>query len=59
VALLEYFDARGNFHHAAWNEAEGMIHRSQRFDARNREGKLQYTSLILDARKPGTGPPGH
>lgn len=52
VTLLEYFDERGGFHATEWDPAEGMIRRSRRFDARNRDGELRYTSLILDARKP-------
>jgi predicted SAM-dependent methyltransferase len=52
VALLEYFDSAGAFHAVEWDPAGGMIHRSKRFDERNRDGRLNYTSLILDARKP-------
>ncbi|WFB35205.1 hypothetical protein P3T73_13650 [Kiritimatiellota bacterium B12222] len=52
VRLLEYFDEQGHFHCAEWDPAEGMIQRSKRFDARNAEGGLVYTSLILDAVKP-------
>lgn len=50
--LLEYFDENGNFHTTDWNEADGLIHRSWRFDERNREGKPRYTSIIIDAIKP-------
>ena len=57
VELLEYFDARGNFHGGAWDPADGMIHRSQRFDRRNAGDGLCYTSLILDARKPASARP--
>ena len=49
---LEYFDSSGQFHYTDWNPADGMIHRSRRFDERNAGGKLAYTSLIVDARKP-------
>ena len=56
VALLEYFDAGGKFHAEAWDPADGMIRRSQRFDPRNQGGELHYTSLILDARKPAARP---
>ena len=52
VEWLEYFDAAGRFHATDWNPADGMIHRSRRFDERNRDGQLRYTSLIVDARKP-------
>jgi len=48
--LLEYFDDQGSFHEVPWDPDDGMIHRSRRFDPRNR-GRLGYTSLIIDARK--------
>lgn len=51
VRLLEYFDEQGQFHASDWAPAAGMIHRSQRFDDRNQQGTLAYTSLILDAHK--------
>lgn len=53
VELLEYFDTTGKFHCTEWDPADGMIHRSRRFDERNQGGRLAYTSLIVDARKPG------
>lgn len=52
VALLEYFDEQGRFHAAAWDPEDGKIRRSARFDPRNRQGVLRYTSIILDAIKP-------
>lgn len=52
VELLEYFDADGKFHFTDWDPADGVIHRSRRFDERNRDGRLGYTSLIVDAHKP-------
>jgi predicted SAM-dependent methyltransferase len=54
VDLLEYFDEEHQFHAVDWDPATGMIHRSKRFDERNRGGALAYTSLIVDARKPAT-----
>ena len=51
VDSLEYFDGDGEFHAADWQEADGMIHRSIRFDKRNQNGKPNYTSLIVDAVK--------
>ena len=50
---LEYFDAEGRFHASEWDEREGFISRSVRFDSqeRFRRGELFYTSLIVDARK--------
>lgn len=52
VTLLEHFDADGTFHHRDWSPRDGMIHRSRRFDERNQNGRLAYTSLIIDAFKP-------
>jgi predicted SAM-dependent methyltransferase len=52
VELLEYFDSAGQFHSTDWDPALGKIDRSKRFDERNRDGRLVYTSVILDARKP-------
>lgn len=51
---LEYFDAQEQFHAIAWDQNDGMISRSVRFDSQQafqRDG-LFYTSLIVDARKP-------
>ncbi|WP_274654546.1 class I SAM-dependent methyltransferase [Paenibacillus humicola] len=50
--LLEYCDEEGRFHAAEWDETEGFIYRSKRFDHRNRDGRLGFVSLIADARKP-------
>lgn len=50
---LEYFDAQEQFHATVWDENEGLIMRSVRFDTQQefqRDG-LFYTSLIVDARK--------
>lgn len=49
---LEYFDENRVFHRNNWDPEDGMVKRSARFDERNREGKLVYTSLIIDAVKP-------
>jgi len=54
VTLLEYFDEHGNFHFSEWNPSQGKINRSKRFDRRNTEGKLKYTSIIIDAVKKDT-----
>jgi predicted SAM-dependent methyltransferase len=40
VSLLEYCDEEGNFHYNPWNEKEGFIYRSMRFDHRNQNGEL-------------------
>jgi predicted SAM-dependent methyltransferase len=52
VYLLEYFDEHGQFHYIEWEPSDGKIHRSKRFDERNKDGILVYTSLIVDAVKP-------
>lgn len=51
VDLLEYFDEMGNFCGKAWDSAAGMVHRTSRFDERNLDGQLNYTSLLADAYK--------
>jgi len=52
VRLLEYFDSSGQFHFTEWDADAGKIYRSSRFDTRNANRPLAYTSLILDAVKP-------
>ena len=49
---IEYFDEDGQFRAVEWDPGEGMIRRSSRFDDRNRDGQLRYTSIIIDAIKP-------
>lgn len=49
VQLLEWFDENGEFHFTDWDPDAGMIVRSRRFDPRNQDGSLSYTSIILDA----------
>jgi predicted SAM-dependent methyltransferase len=51
VELLEYWDENGEFHYTDWTADGGMIHRSRRYDPRNQNGKLGYTSLIVDGVK--------
>jgi predicted SAM-dependent methyltransferase len=51
VELLEYFDDDKNFHAVDWKKEEGFVHRSIRYDRRNKDGKPNYTSLIIDAIK--------
>jgi predicted SAM-dependent methyltransferase len=53
VNLLEYFDREGVFHFSPWKRSDGIIHRSCRYDRRNSRGRLDFTSLILDAVKWG------
>ncbi len=52
VRLLEWCDDNGIFHAQEWDEREGFIYRSARFDHRNRYGSLGFVSLIVDALKP-------
>jgi len=49
--LLEYCDEGGDFHYRYWNEADGRIGRSFRFDTRNSQSELGMVSIILDAKK--------
>ena len=49
--LLEYHDSQGKFHFHDWQPADGLIRRSRRYDPRNQDGQLKYTSLIIDASK--------
>jgi predicted SAM-dependent methyltransferase len=51
VDLLEYCDDNGKFHYKYWNENEGKIGRSFRFDSRNSMEKLGMVSIIIDAKK--------
>jgi predicted SAM-dependent methyltransferase len=52
VDLLEWCDESGRFNFRYWDPADGPIYRSLRSDHRNRDGKLGFVSLILDAHKP-------
>ena len=51
VELLEYFDEENNFKYNSWDKKQGMIHRSKRYDERNKQSSLVYTSIIIDASK--------
>ena len=51
IELLEYWDEEGKFHFREWSTENGKVIRSRRFDQRNKNGKLNYTSLIIDAVK--------
>ena len=53
VTLLEWCDADGIFHATDWDERDGFIYRSVRFDHRNQNGHLSFESLIIDAVRPG------
>lgn len=51
VSLLEYWDENKEFHFIDWSDEGGHIVRSKRYDKRNQQGILNYTSLIVDAIK--------
>jgi predicted SAM-dependent methyltransferase len=51
VTPLEHFDPQGNFQSRKWSPADGLVHRSRQFDERNQDGRLVYTSLMVDAFK--------
>ena len=51
VEILEYFDATGDFNSVNWDISKGKIQRSAKYDDRNKNGDLNYTSIILDAYK--------
>ena len=55
VDLLEYCDEHGRFHYNEWSLLSGPIYRSLLMDHRNRDQRLGFVSLIIDARKPGEG----
>ncbi|GDX11151.1 hypothetical protein LBMAG57_29230 [Verrucomicrobiota bacterium] len=52
VVALEYWDAAGHFHAEPWSSADGHVRRSKRFDPRNQDGTIRYTSLVIDGIKP-------
>jgi len=52
VKLLEWFDENGDFHCEEWSPEDGMVRRSTRFDKRNNNCSLSYTSLIVEGYKP-------
>lgn len=51
INYLEYFDEYGKFHKKKLSTRNGFIIRSKYNDKRNRNGKINYTSLIIDAVK--------
>jgi predicted SAM-dependent methyltransferase len=50
--FYEYFDDHRQFRFTDWDPAKGHIQRSKRFDKRNRDGQLVFTSIVMDAVKP-------
>jgi predicted SAM-dependent methyltransferase len=51
VVPYEYFDESGTFHYHEWDPKHGKIWRSKRFDRRNQNGRLAFTSIVVDAVK--------
>ena len=49
---LEWYSSQGAFSFKDWDPTSGLIERSRRFDERNAGGRLAYTSLIVDGRRP-------
>lgn len=58
VVPLEWCDDDGRFHATDWDERDGFIYRSARFDHRNRDGAIRFASLIVDAVKPSSDATG-
>lgn len=52
VVPLEYYDEDGVFHAVDWDPEDGKVNRSLRFDSRNANGQIGYTSLIVDGIRP-------
>jgi predicted SAM-dependent methyltransferase len=55
VTFYEFYDEEAVFNYQEWDPSGGKVWRSKRFDQRNADGKLRYTSLVMDAFKPGRG----
>lgn len=51
VDLLEYCDENRTFHYKYWNELDGKIGRSLRFDTRNKDGKIGVMGYLPDLDK--------
>ena len=51
IELLEYWDENKDFHYQPWDADQGLVRRSMSYDWRNVRGKLNYTSIIVDAIK--------
>jgi len=51
VEVLEFCDETGVVHYRHWNEIDGRIGRSLRFDTRNSPEKIGMVSIIIDAKK--------
>ena len=53
VQMIEFFDREGVFHSNHWDVSKGLVKRTLLFDERNVAQPFAYTSLVLDAVKPG------
>ena len=51
VDLVEHWDESGNFIEKKWDVEFGKVERSKKFDDRNINGVIKYSSIIADARK--------
>ena len=49
--LLEYCDEKGRFHYHQWSSEDGPVYRSLLTDHRNKNGRIAFVSLIIDAIK--------
>jgi len=49
--LIEYWDDNHNFHTKYFNDNNGFVERCMINDSRNKNGKPNYTSLIIDFTK--------
>lgn len=58
VRLIEFFDKEGVFHANHWDVSKGLVKRTLLFDDRNIAQPFAYTSLVLDAVKPGAAAMG-
>lgn len=58
VVPLEWWDGAGRFHRRAWDDDDGPVRRCPAKDAWRRPGIRAYTSLIVDAFRPGGGVAG-
>jgi predicted SAM-dependent methyltransferase len=56
VRPLEFFDTSGKFHERFWSPQNGAVMRSRHRDPRNADGRLRFTSLIVDGVKPSDIP---
>lgn len=51
VELYEYYNENNEFICKDWDSSKGLIRRSKNQDHRNKDGKLAYTSIVLDGFK--------